>query len=225
MAKDPAFLLYSQDFLIGCAEMTNEEIGQYFRILCYMHQKGRMPEKTIRLLVGSVSDTVRLKFKIDENGNWFNERLEEVIQERQKFVESRRINGSKGGRPKKTNKPTVNHMEDENENEIVNDINVLKEEFEKFRKVYPGTKRGLDTEFKILQKHKDWREIIPILLPSLERQHEVRQFKKDRGEFVPNWKNLQTYLNQRSWEENKEVFIEADSNQLKLAKIIDSYGE
>lgn len=114
MSDNPAFLLYSQDFLIGCAEFSHTEIGQYFRILCYMHQKGRMNEQTIRLLVGSISDKVKSKFSVDESDMWYNERLEQVIEERRKFVESRKINGSLGGRPKRE-KPTAppNEIEDE----------------------------------------------------------------------------------------------------------------
>lgn len=125
MAKDPAFLLYPQDFLIGCAEMTNEQIGQYFRILCYIHQKGRMTDKTISLLVGSISDIVRLKFGLDENGCLVNKRLEEEIQKRANFVKSRKDNGSMGGRPKKqkpSGKPKQNLPEDVNVNKDVNII-------------------------------------------------------------------------------------------------------
>lgn len=124
MAINPAFLLYSQDFLIGCAEFTHEEIGQYFRILCYMHQKGRMKGKTISLLVGSVLDNVRLKFDVDNEGNWYNEKLELVIEERRKFVESRKINGSLGGRPK-IKKPIAPPNEIEDEIVIVNEISSL----------------------------------------------------------------------------------------------------
>ncbi len=55
MAKDPAFLFYAQDFLVGCSDLTLEERGQYITMLCLQHQKGFVTEKTIRLTVGSVS--------------------------------------------------------------------------------------------------------------------------------------------------------------------------
>jgi hypothetical protein len=32
--------------------------------------------------------------------------------------------------------------------------------FETFRKNYPGTKRGRETEFAVLKKHKDWRDVV-----------------------------------------------------------------
>jgi len=51
MAKDPAFLFYSSDFLSGITDLTMEERGQYITLLCLQHQKGSLSEKTIRLSV------------------------------------------------------------------------------------------------------------------------------------------------------------------------------
>jgi len=106
-----------------------------------MHQQGRMSEETIRFLVGSISDNLKSKFSIDSKGLWFNKRLEEEATKRNKFTESRRENGSLGGRPKAKGKPTKklkvkhmdNHMEDVNDNENDNENNNSKESFdEKF---------------------------------------------------------------------------------------------
>ena len=134
--NDPAVLFYTSDFLTGVIDMTMEERGQYITLLCNQHQKGHISIETIRLLVGSVSDNVLKHFKIDENGNYFNNRMEKEKMARRNFTESRRKNGKKGGRPKKPSgypngKPKKNHMgnEDENENENDNDnenININK---------------------------------------------------------------------------------------------------
>lgn len=121
--KDPAFLFYSQDFYTGVATLTMEDRGKYITLLCLMHQQGRMTEETICFLVGSVSDNLKSKFRIDEKGFWYNERLEIESEKRSKYTESRRINGGKGGRPKykeehKGKHKDIhmdNHMEDENE--------------------------------------------------------------------------------------------------------------
>jgi hypothetical protein len=121
MAKDPAFLFYSSDFLNGVADLTMEERGQFITLLCLQHQKGTLTDKTIRLSLGSVSVDVLSKFSKDKDGNFFNERLSEEIEKRIQFTESRRNNGSKGGRPKNNTKPLGlakhNLMEDVNENE------------------------------------------------------------------------------------------------------------
>ena len=125
MAKDPAFLFYSSDFLNGVSDLTMEERGQYITLLCLQHQKGSLSEKTIRLSVGSVSVDVMAKFQKDEAGNFFNERLILEMEKRANFTQSRRNNGVKGGRPSlkdkttrlSVGKPKQNLMEDVNENE------------------------------------------------------------------------------------------------------------
>lgn len=127
MSKDPAFLFYSQDFIVGVQTMNFEDRGKYITLLAQMHQQGRLDEETIWFLLGSVSDTIKKKFKIDENGLWYNERLEKEIEKRAGWVNSRRINGKKGGRPSKAyekpygkphekpyGKASNNHIENEN---------------------------------------------------------------------------------------------------------------
>jgi hypothetical protein len=138
MAKDPAFLFYSSDFLNGVADLTMEERGQFITLLCLQHQKGTLTDKTIRLSLGSVSVDVLSKFLKDKQGNFYNERLSVEIEKRIQFTESRRNNGSKGGRPKNNTKPLGlakhNLMEDVNENEN-EDININKSKCS-FEQVY-----------------------------------------------------------------------------------------
>ncbi len=126
MAKDPAFLFYSSDFLSGISDLTMEERGQYITLLCLQHQKGNLSQKTISLSVGLVSVDVLKKFEQDSDGNYFNKRLLEETEKRNKFTESRRLNGLQGGRGKskdledKANaKAKENLMEDENVNENI----------------------------------------------------------------------------------------------------------
>ena len=136
MSKDPAFLFYSSDFLSGVVDLTMEERGQYITLLCLQHQKGRLSEKTIRLSLGNVSVDVLKKFQTDSEGFFFNNRLEEEIEKRIKFTESRRNNGSRGGRPKKEEKPnglpyakaSENLTENENINENKDALKINKKE-------------------------------------------------------------------------------------------------
>ena len=106
--NDPAVLFYSADFLVGVIDMTMEERGQYITLLSYQHQKGHLSMETIRFLVGSVSEKVLAHFKIDDQGLYFNKRMDKEINARKGFVLSRRENGKKGGRPKKLDKPIGN---------------------------------------------------------------------------------------------------------------------
>lgn len=85
-------------------------------------------------------------------------------------------------------------------------VSQLKTDFEKFRKSYPGTKRGFDTEWNdFIKKHKDWRKVVPLLLVSLNKQTDSRQQKKSKGNFAPEWKNLKTWLFQSCWTEEPGV--------------------
>lgn len=96
-----------------------------------------------------------------------------------------------------TNKQLTTNNNDNNDNNE-NNINT----FEKFRLKYPGTKRGLKTEFEnFVKKTKDYKSIINILESNLYKQIMQRETLKANGEFVPQWKNLQTYINNRGWEE------------------------
>lgn len=94
MAKDPAFLFYYQDFLVGTDHFTNEETGAYIRCLCHQAHKGVVSEKhMLKICIRQdVQKTVKSKFKTDGNGNLFNEKLNEVIERRRQYSESRRKN-------------------------------------------------------------------------------------------------------------------------------------
>jgi len=77
MSKDPAVLLYTSDFLSGCQDLTMMERGQYITLLCLQHQKGVLSPKIIKLTCGNeMSQDVLDKFKIDKDGNYYNERMD-----------------------------------------------------------------------------------------------------------------------------------------------------
>ena len=88
MAKDPAFLFYPDNFILGTADLSHEEVGQYIRLLGYLHQKGHMSIRKMEKMVGKLSDDLKEKFTKDEEGLFFNERLDVEMQKRAKFVHS-----------------------------------------------------------------------------------------------------------------------------------------
>ncbi len=110
--NSPAFSFYTADFLIGVCDLTNEETGIYIKLLCLQHQKGHLSQKQIGLFLGfvwdSLSDELKSKFMVDEDGRIFNERLEHEINKKTNFIERQSINGKKGGRPKSQTKPKNN---------------------------------------------------------------------------------------------------------------------
>jgi len=112
MAKDPAFLFYTSDFLTGTLTMTDEQVGKYIRLLCLQHQKGELNEKDMLFICKSHDEDIFAKFK-NIDGKYFNERLREESIKRIKYSESRRNNKLK----KNISSTYVQHMENENENE------------------------------------------------------------------------------------------------------------
>lgn len=67
---------------------------------------------------------------------------------------------------------------------------------------YPGTKRGFNTEFyNFVRKHKDWKEVLPLLLPAISKQQKVHEWLKGNNSFCPPWKHFQTWINNRCWED------------------------
>jgi hypothetical protein len=78
---------------------------------------------------------------------------------------------------------------------------ILREVFNSFRLLYKGTKGGLDVEFNnFTKKNKDWSESVHLLRPALEKQILWREHQlKNPENFVPSWKNLETWINKKCW--------------------------
>lgn len=87
MAKDPAFLFYPDDFSGGTKGMTIEEKGAYMELLIFQfNNKGRFTLREAQRVLGMdvfnrVWEYLVCKF-IDDNGNYFNERLRVEIEKR-----------------------------------------------------------------------------------------------------------------------------------------------
>jgi len=92
MGKDPAFLFYPNDYLGGTMGMTFEEKGAYMELLMMQFNRGHMTEHMIGQTVGQIWGRIQCKFKQDEQGMYYNERLEREVEKRQNYVDSRRNN-------------------------------------------------------------------------------------------------------------------------------------
>jgi hypothetical protein len=209
MAKDPAFLFYSSDFLSGISDLTMEERGQYITMLCLQHQKGNLSEKTIRLNVGSVSVDVLAKFQKTPEGNFFNERLENEIQNRQNFTESRRLNGSKGGRPKANAKPNgypngkpKNNLS-ENENENTNEDEIVLKNPAQFPKI--------ETLFILTETE------IKSCIENNNRQTGQFPTEKDIGKWLATFKDI-NFTGEKFYENRTEI-VKHFKNWVKSQKL------
>lgn len=129
--KDPAFLFYSSDFMIGTQFFTDEQVGKYVRLLCAQHQHGHLTKKQVQSICSDFDEEVLSKFTIDSDGKYYQKRLKIEIEKRAKFSESRRQNASGGKKQKNTSKASEKHMyehmhehmgnEDEDVNENINE--------------------------------------------------------------------------------------------------------
>ena len=136
MGKDPAFLFYYQDFLVGTSFMTLEETGAYIKLLCFQAAKGHLSEEAIlKKIPAPIWQSICCNFKKDNNG-FFNDRLEQEIQKRRLFTESRRKNLHMDKHMvKHMDRVLTPHMENENK-DVIKDkyldfVLLTKEEFNK----------------------------------------------------------------------------------------------
>lgn len=201
MAKDPAVLFYTSDFLSGTYMMSMEQRGKYITLLCLQHQQGHLSEKHMLSICSAHDTDVLCKFKQDNDGNYYNQRMELETAKRCKYTESRRKNASK----KESictayEKHMPYHMENGNE-DINKDVNSNKnrgsggKEFDAFWSAYPK-KVGKEAARKAFAKIP--KSEIPNLVPAIENQKQSEQWKKDGGRYIPN---PTTWLNQGRWQD------------------------
>jgi uncharacterized protein YdaU (DUF1376 family) len=206
MAKDPAFLFYPNDFDCKTKFFTDEQVGIYLRLLIAQFQYGRLSEKQVKHICKTYDKDIMLKFDVDDNGLYYNERLESEIHKRKKYSESRKNN-----RNSKTNNISesydnhmTSHMENENENEN-KDKNIIK---------FKG-KNFLNSDFEELPIH---------FLNSIKSQFEILKKKKiDEDIIYKMWDafKLENLTGVKFYNSEDEVYKHF-SNWLKVQKFTET---
>ncbi len=178
--SDPAFLFYPNDYLGGTLGMTFEEKGAYIELLMMQFNLGHLQESKILKMLGSSSDlweSIKLKFVIDENGLYYNKRLEYEQIKRRKYSESRRNNKMGKNQHSKSGHMLghmtthmIGHMENENENRN-KDININKES------ITVNTKK---------EEKSDWRNSFDVYKEELKQAYislinDVEYIKQRQG--------------------------------------------
>ena len=214
MSKDPAFLFYSSDFLTGTMFLSNEQVGKFIRLLCVQHQKGRLSEKHMLSICKAYDSEIFEMFLKDEEGLFYNERLEIEINKRKSHSEKQRANVMKRWNkdtnviPNKQNGNTVViPLEDENENENENE-NVIKNKVE----IYPT----FEDFWELYDKKTGNKSLIKPKFDKLPQK-----IKEKIIDYLPNYldstpdkayrKNPQTFLNNKSWED--EIITKKNENR------------
>jgi hypothetical protein len=111
MGKDPAVLFYTGDFLVGTMKMNYAQKGKYIQLLCLQHQDGHLSDDDMLSVCGDYDEKIFSKFVKDENGRYYNERMEQESIKRRRFVESRQRNLVKTDKEVQVEEHKEHHME------------------------------------------------------------------------------------------------------------------
>ena len=226
MAKDPAMLFYTSDFLTGVTLLSMKERGQYITLLCLQQQMGHMSLGQMQTAVGRLSPALLSKYVQDEDGLYYNRRAEEEIRKRQAHCEKQR-----GNIRRRWSKDTMEDSEAipsyipdgyhgittviplENENEIYKPESreEVRPEVESKDTTPKRTDRdeAFDTFWTAYPRKigkqaarkafaKVPKSAWPKLVPAIEAQKKSRQWLTEDGRYIPN---PATWLNQGRWED------------------------
>lgn len=220
MAKDPAFLFYPQDFIMGVIFFTDEEVGKYIRLLCAQHQQGGLIEKNIFNSVVKDSKLLREKFVESEDG-FYNLRLMSEMEKR--AIKSNNLSANAMQRWQKDKQKQCKsnaiashrHMptENENENENVKEDIYIKEDIYRKEDIYINTcdpnliervSKGLpNPSQRIKDKDKCETNLIPI------EEHPLQVHIKKN---CPNISKLKTQL---TYAEAERLVVEFPNDGLQ----------
>ena len=210
--KDPAFLFYTADFYAGISDLTMEERGQYITLLCLQHLKGHLSKKNMQIAVGAVSADVLKKFIKDQDGLYYNERLEIEVNKRKKYSETLSANAKSGWEKRNANANAIayanaeqTHMQSENENKNVNksindniNININITNIDLFNKLWIRYPRKINKKVALdaFNKLNPDAELVELMLAAINKARTWKRWEDEK--YIPHFS---TWLNQRRWED------------------------
>jgi len=168
MAKDPAVLFYTSDFISGTLTMNHEQRGKYILLLCLQHQQGYLTEEDMLNICERHDAKIFKKFAKNEEGLYFNERMLRETTRRKEYSQSRRNNrltikdengdniNVKKKDMSKTSLSHDKHMETETETEtiIINEAkDYIGNMVEVFHEIYLEI-RGVEYEATNIEKER-----------------------------------------------------------------------
>lgn len=193
MAKDPALLFYTSDFLTGTMLMNDQQVGKYIRTMCLMHQsKGKLDRASFDAFV--IDPLVRSKFEIGDK-EVTNNRLLFEMQRRQLFCESRRISRSHGKqRTSDVRESYVERMETETANETIttNTTILNNSKFDDLWNMYPkriGRKQAFKAFKSSVRTDDDLRLINAAMVNYKQSERVLRGFVQNGSTWFNNWQD------------------------------------
>lgn len=189
MAKDPAALLFIDNWLVSTKEMKADERGWYLNLVLHQYDKGDLPNDVEEL--ANLADVrfseyesfkqkweqvLKHKFELNENGRLENPKAKEVIRKREDFKDKRSLSGKIGYVVKVAMKEL--NATDEQVNFIKDNINfeeidiknkqVLKQMLKQTIKLYING----DGNKPLIKKESNWKNNFSIYLDELNNATE-----------------------------------------------------
>lgn len=239
MAKDPAVLFYTSDFLSGTMLMRNDQVGKYIKLLCIQHQQGHLSEEDMLEICGAYDERIFSKFVKDENGLYYNVRMEVEANKRRAYIESRSNNrkGNKNEDMKEHMKKDMNedmsnhmtpHMENENINENINkDINVIKDIVtylnNKLNTKYRYTTQSIQKHIKArLNEGFVYEDFVTVIDKKYDAWHNTEMAMYLRPETLFGTK-FQSYLNEKGAKNGEFRGSVNGTNQAEQTELVGEY--
>lgn len=131
MGKDPSVSWYPGDYIGGTMGWTFEEKGAYVELLMAQFNRGHMDSHMVLHMLNQNNglwERIKSKFVQDEDGLWYNERMDVEKEKRRKYTESRKRNLNSTAKSEKKSSHDMGshmgaHMENEYNNNNINNIN------------------------------------------------------------------------------------------------------
>ena len=173
-SKDPAFLFYPSDFILGTYTMSDEQVGKYIRLLCLQFSNGgRLTYDDVLTVLNKDEDEldrkdreILKKFQIDDDGYYYNGRLLQEITIRKERADINKENGRKGGNPNFTKGNSNPYYQKDNQTDIPKDnqtvmSTVINEDNRKINIALKDENKDVIKDLKEDVKKKDKRFVIP----------------------------------------------------------------
>jgi len=243
MAKAPAFQFYAADFLTDTAEMTDQEVGVYIRLLSHQWVNGSLHSDPKRLANGvaigvlEVWQELEHKFPLCDDGRRRNQRLEETRQQQQDYRDKQAEAGRQGalkrwskGKGSEPNGTPIDDPNSETNGEKIalqsstssststkssknNNGDKSPSRFQEFWDVYADKRSRAEAEK--VWKRKKLDGIAEEVISG------ARRYVQARGPDRKFWKQAQGWLNGERWAD--DVVPAADSNAGQFDNM--NYGE
>ena len=210
--KLKAWYLFTEDFIAGTQHLTNEQIGIYIRLLCWNWNKrcAGLPSNnmTIYRIANCITDDEKQscniiikEFFVLINDHYQNERQLQEYLYITKRIDASKINGKRGGRPKKpsNNPPTPTPTPTTTKTKISNTSY-----FNKFWDKIPNKVSKGIAEKNFLKIEKEWLEQ-PEKLADMYKNYynsiEDKQFAKQPA----FWLSAKKYLDEQPKKQDTSI--------------------